>query len=69
MSFWTKKTQFNLNVFPKILVYFPNRIYPGNPHFMLYQLVQILNDINRYLQFSNSIEFKITFDNKNTSNH
>ena len=26
---------------------------------MLYQLVQKLNDVNRYLQFSDSIEFKI----------
>ena len=35
----------------------------------LYQLVQKLNDVNRYLYFSDSIEFKIIFDNKNTSNH
>ena len=35
---------------------------------MLYQLVQKLNDLNLYIQFSYSIEFKIYFDSKNTSN-
>ena len=50
------------------IIYITNKIYLGNPHFMLYQLVQKLNDLNLYIQFSNSIEFKIYFDSKNTSN-
>ena len=37
--FLDKKPQFNPNVFPIILVYITNKIYAGNPHFMLYQLV------------------------------
>ena len=39
---------------------------------MLYQLLQKLNDVNRYLYFSDSIEFKIIFDKKTrliTKNH
>ena len=35
--------------YEKHSVYITNKIYPGNPHFMLYQLVENLNDINRYL--------------------
>ena len=35
--------------FPIIIVYITNKIYPGNPHFMLHQLIQKLNDVNRYL--------------------
>ena len=44
-------------------------MYPGNLHFMLYQLVLKLDDINRYLWFSNNIEFKIILDTKNMSKH
>ena len=37
----------NPNVFfPIVLIYITNKIYPGNPHFMFYQLVQKLNDLN-----------------------
>ena len=40
ISFSTKKKQFNLNVFfPVILTYTIDKIHPGNPHFMLYQLL------------------------------
>ena len=40
ISFLTENPQFNPHVFPIILVYIINKIYPGNLHFILYQLVQ-----------------------------
>ena len=39
-TFLAKNPQFNLNAFPVILVCITKKIYPGNPHLMLYQLVQ-----------------------------
>ena len=67
--FFDKKTNLIPTSFPIILIYITNKIYPGNPHFMLYELVQKSNDVNWYLQFCNTIEFKTIFDSKNTSNH
>ena len=37
--FFEKKNQFNSNFFPIKLIYDINKIYPSNPHFMLYPLV------------------------------
>ena len=35
--------------FTIILIYITNKIYPGNPYFMLYQLVKNLDNVNWYL--------------------
>ena len=47
--FFNEKTNLIPTFFPVIVIYITNKIYPGNSHFMLYQLVQKLNDLNLYL--------------------
>ena len=42
ISFSTKKTDsMPIIFFSIILIYITNKIYPGNPHFMLYEIVSL----------------------------